>query len=465
MTLEARPQDELTPAIDLRVVAPRGFTMLPPLMVFGYVVGTFLLFLFWPIDWPIYGSDRWTTLIGYVTLCFTTIAAGMRLGGEGQTTVVAALPNLKVLLAIGAGLAALLLVPSSFAYTDRGPWQVLDALRDQGWAYKQLQIQLYATTGQRTVIAVLRTLAAPFTFAVLPLGIVHWARIGWTGRISVAVAVSASIIFSIMRGTDKEIADLLITGLAATLVSFGRSVAVGMGGRHLLMRYLRPVLIGLLCFYMAQGLSTDRKDARLGGYVSRTAVCANDSRICADLDSGGIAWLPLRQRFGLTLFILSTCSGYYGLELALEKPFDPAWGLGHSPAALSVYEAVTGDPSLHTRTFTWRNGEDHWSEEYYWSTLITWIANDTGFAGAPFVLALLGYFWVRWWREAAAGMSDSAVILFVLATTAIFYLPANNQVFASYEGYSTFAAWLAVWLWQGSRQRLVARLPLGSSTA
>jgi hypothetical protein len=459
--LPAPTREDDVSAFSLPVIASPGFTIRPLFIVFAYVVGTFLLFLLWPIHWPIYGTERWLLLIAYVTLCLAAIAAGMGLGGRGETGVVAPLRHLPVILAVGAGLAALLLIPSCYAYTDRGPWRVLEALRDPGDAYKRLQVQLYATTGQRTLIVALRSLAAPLTYAVVPLGILNWRRIGWPGRVSVLIVVLSSLVFSIMRGTDKEIADLLIAAFAATLVSIGRSVAAGTGRRRLVLRYFRPVLIGLFCIYFAQGLSTDRKDARLGGYAARTAVCANDSRICADLDSAQIAWLPLRQRFGLTLFILSTCSGYYGLELALEKPFVPAWGVGHSPAALGLYEAVTGDPSLHFRTFTWRGGDDHWSEDYYWSTLITWIANDTGFAGAPFVLALIGYLWAQWWREAAAGMSDSAAILFVLATTMIFYLPANNQVFASYEGYSIFAVWLAVWLWQRSRQRLSVRLPTG----
>ena len=133
------------------------------------------------------------------------------------------------------------------------------------------------------------------------------------------------------------------------------------------------------------------------------------------------------------MFILSTCSGYYGLELAMEKPFDTSFGLGHSPASLSVYEALTGDSSLHQRTYTYRNGADGWSEDYYWSTLIAWIANDVGFAGAVFVLALIAFMWGKWWREAAAGMSDPAAVLFALSTTMIFYFPANDQVLASYD--------------------------------
>ena len=63
------------------------------------------------------------------------------------------------------------------------------------------------------------------------------------------------------------------------------------------------------------------------------------------------------------------------------------------------------------------------------------------------VLGLTAYLWGRWWREAAAGMSDPAAMLFVIATVMMFYLPANNQVLASYDGYTIVAVWAGVWLW------------------
>lgn len=438
------------------VVTPAGITRLPLLLVFGYVALTFALFLLWPITWPIYYASDWVRLIGYVSVCFVVLWAATLRGSSGPTRVTAPLPGLTALLVAGATVSALLLIPSSYAYTGRPPWEVFDALGDQGAAYRRLQVQLLATTGQRNTLVALRALAAPLTFAVLPLGIIHWRMIGVIGRVAVGVTVAASVTFSIMRGTDKEIADLLVIGVAAAFVSYGRSRAMGHHGFVLVRRYWKPALVALLFFYFAQGLFTDRKEGRLGGYVSRTAICANDSRICADLSNPWISWLPLRQRFGVTLFILSTSSGYYGLELAMEKPFEPAYGVGHSPAALSVYEALTGDKSFLHRTYTYRNRGDRWSEEYYWSTLMTWIANDVGFLGVIPILALIGYLWGKWWREAAAGMSDPAAVLFALSTMMIFYLPANNQVLASYDGYVVLAAWVAIWLWHRSRQTLSA---------
>ena len=451
---EAAPRLPVFSALPL--VTPAGITRLPLLLVFGYVVLTFVLFLVWPINWPIFYTSDWVRLIGYVSLCFAVLWAMTLAGSSGATRVTAPLPGLPYLLVAGGTVSALLLIPSSYAYTGRPPWEVLDALGDQGAAYRRLQAQLLVTEGERNMIVAIRALAAPLTFAVLPLGIIYWRGIGLVGRIAVGVAVAASITFSIMRGTDKEIADLFVIGVAAAFVSYGRSRAVGQHGFLLVRRYWKPALVALLFFTFAQGLFTERKEGRLGGYVSRTAVCANDSRICADLANPWISWLPLRQRFGVTFFILSTSSGYYGLELALEKPFESSFGVGHSPAALSVYEVLTDDRSMLHRTYTYRNRGDHWSEEYYWSTLMTWIANDVGFLGTIPILALIGFMWGKWWREAAAGMSDPAAVLFAMSTMMIFYLPANNQVLASYDGYVVLVAWLAIWLWHRARQALSA---------
>jgi hypothetical protein len=441
------------------VVSPAGMTRLPLWIVFGYVVATFLLFLGWPIDWPIYTFANWLRLVAYVSLCLAVLGGAAFKGSAGPTRVVAPLPYLPVLLPLGALAAALLLIPSSVVYTGLHPWELLEALKDQAAAYRRTQQQLFLTTGERDNIVAIRTMIAPLTYIILPLGIIRWRSIGWIGRASVAVIVATAIVFSILRGTDKELADLFVVGIAAAFVSAGRAIASGDSAGELVRRNWKLAAVAVVFLVFAQGLFTERKQERLGGYVSRTSVCANNSRICANLDNPAIGWLPVRQRFGLTVFILSTCSGYYGLELAMEKPFDTSFGLGHSPATLSVYEAITGDSSLHKRTYTYRNGADGWSEESYWSTLIAWIANDVGFFGAVLVLALIGFMWGKWWREAAAGMSDPAAVLFALSTTMIFYLPANDQVLANYDGYTIFVVWIVVWLWHRSRRALSAILP------
>jgi hypothetical protein len=457
-----------TLSLPLRIVAvvtPRGMTRLPLYLVLGYIVATFVLFVIWPVNWPIYSSTEWARLAGYVALCFVTIGAAAQFGSAGETRLTAPLPMMRLQLAIGATIAAALLEPSSYTYTGRSLWEIGAALNDQGGEYRRLQYLIFADAGRRNTFVIIRALVSPLTYAVLPLGIIRWRTIGWIGWVSVGVSAACSICFSIMRGTDKEIADLLTIGASAAFVAYGRNVAIGMRGFDLLRRYWKQALIAFLFLYFAQSLFAARKEQRLGDIVSRTSVCASDSQICANLDNPWIAWLPLRQRFSVSIFILSTCSGYYGLDLALGKPFESAYGFGHSPAAMTAYETITGDTTLHLRTFTYRNADDHWREENYWSTLMTWIANDVGFGGTIAVLALIGLMWGKWWREAAAGMSDPAAVLFSLTTVMMIYLPANNQVLGSYDGYVTFSVWIAIWLWHRRRFALSAAIAIPETSA
>ncbi len=121
-----------------------------------------------------------------------------------------------------------------------------------------------------------RVLAGPLMYAVLPLGLIHWRRIGWSGRAALGVAAACSIVFSIMRGTDKEIADLFVIGaLAALMVSLGRTLTASRKRGVVARRYWLPAIVALVFLVVAQGLFTQRKDERLGGFGNRNFVCAN----------------------------------------------------------------------------------------------------------------------------------------------------------------------------------------------
>jgi hypothetical protein len=423
---------------------------LPLVVGMSYLTAIFVLFLTWPIDWPIFGDLSWARLIAYVSLCYAAIASACVMGRSGSAANVPLQPfrSTRLVVVGGAIAAVVLLFPTSVIYTGRWPWQILEALRDQGDAYRSLYDQLLATDGQRGPIALARALAAPLTFAIIPLGMLNWGRLDWFARGCVAVAASCSITLSILRGTDREFADLFIVVGSTLFVLMGRQSQVGGRVLALIKRYWLPAVLLALFVWVAIGLFTDRKTSRLGGYENRVVVCANSSRICADIDAPLIAWMPTEQRFATSLFVLSSASGFYGLSLGMEQDFQPSWGFGHSPAAMAVADLVAGKDSVRPKTYTFRNTFQGWSDENYWSTLILWLANDVGFVGAVFVLALIGFVWGRAWRDATRRKSDPAAVMFCLVMIMIAYLPANNQVFALYEGYTVFAVWLIIWLRQ-----------------
>jgi hypothetical protein len=220
-----------------------------------------------------------------------------------------------------------------------------------------------------------------------------------------------------------------------------------------LRRYWLPALGILLFVYIAQGMFIERKEARMG---SADSVCAVGTGICADLDAPMISWLDRGTQFGVSEFVMIVSQGYYGLALAMEKDFRPAWGLGHSPTLMSLFVLLTKNETLADNTYTFRNGADGWDERYYWSSLITWIANDVGFPGALAILALIGFVWGRAWRDAVLGENDRAAVMFCVLMIMLFYLPANDKVLGVFDGYTTILFWMMAWglsLRGGERRR------------
>jgi hypothetical protein len=435
----------MTATGSVRSVRASGFmTMLPARLVMAYLLVTLVLFVYWPINWPIYAADDWLQLFGYVLACFAILYFMFSRGAGGVATMAAFASSRRIIM-IGAVLAAVLLAPSSYFYAGRWPWQILQALQDQGEAYRGLQDTLNDTAGQRGPIALLRALAAPFVFGVLPLGILNWKRLNWTARFAVLVAPLCSLIFSVLRGTDREFADVFIVGGSALLVSLARQAAERGQIWAVLRRYWRPAVLILLFLALATSLFANRKEARLGGVNS---VCAVGTGICVDLADPKITWMGDQTLFAVSIFTISVSQGYYGLSLGMHHEFQSTYGLGHSPSVMALYESTTGDTKFASRSLTNQLISDGWPPEYFWSTGLIWFANDVGFLGVLPLLALMAFGWGRSWRDAIYRNNDAAAVLFCLFMVMVVYLPANNQVFNTFDGYFVISFWL--WAWQKS---------------
>ena len=421
----------------------------PGVVVLAYLVTTLILFFLWPVNWPLYGQGEKARLALYVIVVFVAIYVSYMGGVEGKRPRVTAL-NASLFIVVGASLDFVLLFPSAFLYTGHWPWQVFESLRDQGRAYADLQAQLVFTSGQRGPLAAARALCAPLLFAALPLGFLNWSRSSWVIRLFVVVAGLSDLTFSILRGTDKEVADIFIVSGSSLMIllargatsSTSRAVAAGRA-KSLVSRYWKPALAMLVFIFAAQSLFTSRKEARM---KSVEAVCAVGTGICVDLDAPLIAWMEPRIRFGISEFAVGVSQGYYGVAIAMEKDFRTSWGLGHSPALMALFVQVTGDETLLNNTYTMRNGRDGWSEDHFWSSLITWVANDVGFPGVILVMSVVGFVWGRSWRDAVLRRDDRAAIVFCFLMVVLMYLPANNQMLNNFDGYTTALFWVLAWM-------------------
>lgn len=412
-----------------------------------YLSITFLLFLFGPIEYPVRNYLP-------VLIYFVLVAAVLWLGFAAAVRQPARLSTLRfsrTIFVMGSVLAVLILFPSAYFYTGKMPWEFLTALENQGSAYASLASQLAATEGQRGPIILLRTLTMPFVWAVVPLGIIYWRRLGWFQRGLLLSTALCSLIFSALRGTDREIADLLIiSGSAYAVAAARRSLErqrapkpVATKPAHFLVRRWRIAVIGALALTAAGSVFIERKEDRMN---TVSAFCFLNSGACADYSNPLVIGMTDSGRFATSMSVAYITNGFYGLSLALEKPFLTSWGIGHSPALARVYDIAGGDGSIGTRTFNYRNIDDGWPQEYFWSTMLTALANDVSFPGAVLLMGVFAWVWGRSWMDAVIARNDSAAIVFCLATFSVLYFPANLQILQTLEGYATVVFWLIAWV-------------------
>lgn len=402
----------------------------------GYLLITYALFFLGPYIWPL---PEWWPITLYVPFIFVVLALGHIVGASGQPAT-ASLRNWRKIFIVGGVASVVLLFPSSLIYTGRWPWQILDALADQNAAYQSLRTQLQETQGSRGYFAFIRALFSPLTFAVLPMGILYWKQLNPFYKLLLFSTVISGIVFSILRGTTRELADILVIGGSIFLVKSVRNAK----GLEFFKKNIGKIIIASILSFCVIVVLVGRTQARMGSQIEST--CVGGGYVCPDFVSPPYGDLPDAVVYGITTLTGYLSQGYYGLGLAMQKPFYFTNGLGHSPALLGLHASITGNDELITASYPYRLRQDGWSEEYQWSTMLPWLANDVSFWGVPILIFVLGLLWGKSWCDATDGKNDRAAIFFCITMMMIFYLPANNQMMQTFDSYSTFIIWLIVWL-------------------
>jgi hypothetical protein len=443
----------------IEVMSTRVTTVqrLPIRLVLCYVAATVLVFVFGPFDWPI---DNWGTLFGFLAVTMLALWLGFR-WAVARSAAGTTFGAWRQVIVLGAAASVIILFVAAPIYTGRMPWEVLEALSDQGAAYRKFQDQLELTAGTRGPIALARILTWPLVLAALPLGILHWVNMNIRLRVLMLVTVGAIVISSILRSTDREIADLIAVAGGTGLVLFARRmVHEGLTLRALLRRYLVVIVAGIVVLGAAASLFGERK----AGRYEVTAVCLVSgenvpSDICADFEHPWFGLLNERDRFTAAMAAGYFTQGYYGLALALTMDdFRSTWGLGNAPFAMAAYTNWTGDEELYKRSYTYRLRELNWSDQQRFSTMFPWIANDISFPMVPVLMLLIGAMFGASWRDAVFGRNDCAVVVFTILLIMMGYLPANSQITLVPDHLFALLTWICFW-------RVTRRRVAGPATA
>lgn len=192
---------------------------LPLICGLGYLFLTVALFFEGVFDWPV---DNGSVLLVFLIVSFFAIGLGFFIGvvkkGSGRE-----LSSWRTFYRVGAIASIVLVFPATWVYTGKWPWEIFSVLKNQGLAYEDMLVALEADeSGIRGYLAIVKAIFAPFVFCVIPFAILKWKELQKLDVLLLITHIGAILVFSLMRGTDRETGDLLVYVMMASIVVVAR---------------------------------------------------------------------------------------------------------------------------------------------------------------------------------------------------------------------------------------------------
>lgn len=424
---------------------PAGRRWSPLVMATGYTAITLGLYLWGPLPWAKDNLFNVVTIIVSTGFAFTF---GYVASAGRPVTLEAPLRRVTSIRIIvwGAGLNVLTLPIAIYGYTGSSITDVSFSLARQGEVYLTRYQYLIdePTSVARTSAAVSRSVVAPLVAGGLALLAFHWPTLSIRVRALGLTSVAAQLVYSLSRGTDKEVIDLLIV-IAA--------VAIVRGSKTFLKMVLRLTVLCLV-IVLVFGLFTSRREARLGDRLSR---CQLNAGICAESPSTSpiAETVGVENYFGLVSLTSYVTQGYHGLDLAVDGVFPAMYGVGNNAALTRLVETV-GGTDIDSSSYQNQLLSDGWDPRHSWSSGYAWFANDISFFLLPVLWYFLGWFFQSSFRAARDRASDRGFVVFWYLVLLIIYMPANNQIGTSLDSTVAFGVWFSSWVVHRYRVRRVS---------
>lgn len=134
----------------------------------------------------------------------------------------------------------------------------------------------------------------------------------------------------------------------------------------------------------------------------------------------------------VTIVYLSAylCEGYYGFSLTTMVDWTPMFGLGFSSFLRNNVSELLGVDLLQ---YTYQKKVESistWGALKNFHSAYTFWACDVSHIGVIIVMFIIGYKFAVYYRRSVMQCSKTAIVMMPLLITLMFYLPANNKIFA-----------------------------------
>ncbi|MDN7244683.1 hypothetical protein [Planococcus shenhongbingii] len=407
--------------------------LLPLYTLLIYYFITLIVFKYGPTEWPVKNE---ILLFSYLIFAYLSLSIGYILGIKYKFS---SLKKDKVLKYFPFFLFLFLTMLPLTSFGRTGSFLPVISLTslDFGQAYYNSQ------NVRSSWVEYLRILTGPATFAVLPLGIIYFKKMKLGIKFLFITSIIYFLMIDISRGTNKSIADFILIFFITSLLIFVRNSittkALELSKRNLIKGTSLIIFISISLFSFLQFFSLF-----IG---SRTKSIYNSfSNTYLDLNNPFLKIVGNEElSYGLAMLMSYLTQGYYGLSLALEKPFVFTYGFGYSSFLLENI-AELGFPYIKSESYPYRLFEDNWPTGQVWSSFFVWPASDITFLGVILLMVLIGYILGRSWMESLIYLNSSSIVVLCLMFILCFYLPLNNQLFQGGEPFIYTWFWLVLWL-------------------
>jgi len=437
---------------DVHAERARILYWLFPLFFFQAYLGlSILLFFQGPWPWPV---ERPEALLVFLLAAQLCIALGYLAAALVPAPKTAGLSEqrLRRYFDICLTITLLLAIPTSLTRTGSVLPNLHHGITSPGQAYLDNYFRLLEYNPYVWAEYLRILLALPLA-SLFPLLVYLWGNLGRVQRLLGVFAVFFHLCLYLATGTNKGVADIIIT------LPFLLLLANWSGGIRL--RLLRPryVLAFLLAFSLFLSFFSAGQLQRAGKVGENGFLPGGKVLVQADRRNGAYAQLlpaPVVITYeSLTRYL---GQGYFAFSMAMNLDTPSTYGFGNSMFLSRNADALLGGRYFSENALPYvleqRTG---WSMMMLWHSLYTWLASDFGLYGTLLLMAFFGFLLALAWRRALDRQAVVWVTLLHMLLILFYYIPANNQLFQVGETTSAFVQallWLAL-----SGERVFYRKP------
>lgn len=426
-----------------------------PLVFFqAYLTLTVALFFWGPWPWDV---DQPGLLFIYLMAAQITIALGYLAAGPQVAAQRISVSTKKRNLELGVlfwrratMITLIIFIPTSLSRTGSFFPDIFSGIKDAGAAYNE-NFERLEGGNQYVIIEYLRILISPWLVAVFPLTIVYWRQLKQNYRILGVTAILSTLSLYIATGTNKGIADLVITTPALIYLGVGAGILWFRVSKWALLAGFILMFFGFLQFFGAG------QAQREGGVGELGVINTGLSLIQADGAHTLSSMLSDNQRIVFESLTRYLVQGYYALSMSFQLETHSTLGFGHSMFLARNADAITGSLAFSLGSVPGQLEQaTGWGMFALWHSIYPWLASDFGFIGALFVVGGFAYLLGLSWGKSLMTAKPLWIVMAYLMLIIFFYIPANNQVFQNGE---TCIAFYAVLLSLINWRRIIAGKP------